>query len=690
MGPFTVIYTENGGTNRTATGVVSGTPFNTFTTPVTTTTTYALVSVTDANSCIRSTGFTGGSASIVVNPKPTAPVPGTVVQPTCVTPTGSITLNGLIPSVTWTITQSNGTVQQTYTGTGTSFTVTNLAAGVYTFTVEQISTCPSAPTAGIEIFAPVTNTWNGTAWSKGSEPVITDAIRFSGNYSTTGNLSGCSCLVDPGVNVTVNSNHTLTITNAVTNNGGALTFENNSSLLQTTNAVNSGNITYKRNTSTRRYDYTYWSSPVVRTPVYTLHDLSPNTLADKYTSYNPNSGWVISYNGILPMTPGQGYSVRGPQNFDIVTPGTQIATFVGVPNNGNVTVNFVGPDLWHLIGNPYPSALYADQFISDNTDNIYGTLYFWTHNTPPANGGTGTFKYNTADYAIYNMTGGTQGATTPGNQTPPSGYIAAGQAFFACSRANPSAIFTNSMRVPGNNSQFFKTTASNKANLERHRVWLNLTNTEGAFKQILVGYIEGATNLWDHNYDGISLNGNPYVDFYSINNGQNLAIQGRALPFEESDVVPLGYRSAIAGQFTIAIDHTDGLLSSHAVYLEDKVTQTIHNLQTSNYNFTTAIGTFTERFVLRYTNGTLGVDDFTNQNNSFYATVKDKNINLNSGADSMKEVSIFDISGKLLYNNKKVQSNELHISQFQSGDQVLILKVSLENGNIITKKIIFN
>ncbi|NWK99215.1 hypothetical protein DM790_00050, partial [Flavobacterium collinsii] len=42
--PYTVVYTENGGTNRTATGVVSGTAFAPFTTPVTATTTYALVS----------------------------------------------------------------------------------------------------------------------------------------------------------------------------------------------------------------------------------------------------------------------------------------------------------------------------------------------------------------------------------------------------------------------------------------------------------------------------------------------------------------------------------------------------------------------------------------------------------------------------------------------------------------------
>ncbi|SHH29659.1 T9SS sorting signal type C domain-containing protein [Flavobacterium johnsoniae] len=243
------------------------------------------------------------------------------------------------------------------------------------------------------------------------------------------------------------------------------------------------------------------------------------------------------------------------------------------------------------------------------------------------------------------------------------------------------------MRVAANNTQFYKT---NKSAIERHRVWINLTNTQGAFKQLLIGYIEGATNFWDHNYDAITADANPYLDFYSINEGQNLVIQGRSLPFNESDVVPLGYRSAIAGEFSISLDHADGDLTNHAVYLEDKLTNTLHNLQTSNYTFNTAIGTFLDRFVIRYTTATLGTDDFENQMNSFYVSVKDKTIKLNSTEDVMREVSIFDISGKLLYNNKKVENTEYQISNFQSGNQVLIVKVTLENGNIITKKIVFN
>ncbi|MFD0984402.1 beta strand repeat-containing protein, partial [Flavobacterium myungsuense] len=70
-GPYTVVYND-GTASRTATSVVSGTAFATFTTPVTSTTTYTLVSVTDSNTCVRSSGFTGSSATITVNQNPTA------------------------------------------------------------------------------------------------------------------------------------------------------------------------------------------------------------------------------------------------------------------------------------------------------------------------------------------------------------------------------------------------------------------------------------------------------------------------------------------------------------------------------------------------------------------------------------------------------------------------------------------
>ena len=70
------------------------------------------------------------SIAVTVNALPTAPIVGTITQPTCAVPTGSVVLNGLPSSGTWTLTRSpGGTIT---TGTGTSKTITGLAPGTYT------------------------------------------------------------------------------------------------------------------------------------------------------------------------------------------------------------------------------------------------------------------------------------------------------------------------------------------------------------------------------------------------------------------------------------------------------------------------------------------------------------------------------------------------------------------------------
>ena len=155
--------------------------------------------------------------------------------------------------------------------------------------------------------------------------------------------------------------------------------------------------------------------------------------------------------------------------------------------------------------------------------------------------------------------------------------------------------------ISGENAHFFKGAESKVVAIERHRIWLNFTNTEGAFKQLLVGYITGATNGVDTAFDGLSIDSNKYIDFYSRIENLNYVIQGRALPFNETDKVPLGYKTAIEGTFEISIAKVDGLFATQNVFVEDKVTNIIHNLKNGSFSFTTGIGVFNDRFVLRYT-----------------------------------------------------------------------------------------
>jgi hypothetical protein len=179
------------------------------------------------------------------------------------------------------------------------------------------------------------------------------------------------------------------------------------------------------------------------------------------------------------------------------------------------------------------------------------------------------------------------------------------------------------------------------------------------------------------------------MDFYSMINANKFTIQGRALPFVDTDIVPLGYRTSVAGTFTISIDEVDGKMSNQAIFIEDKVTGTIQDLRYSNYTFTSAIGAFTDRLVLRYTGKTLGTGDFENVEDGILISVKNKVINVLSSKENIKEVTVYDVTGKLLYNKKKVGTTELQIQNLPSSNQVLLVKVTLANDFTTTRKVIF-
>jgi gliding motility-associated-like protein len=94
------------------------------------------------------------SANAVIPSQPLIPSPpliGTITQPTKVTPTGSVELDGLPDNGTWTLTLTPGNV--TTTGIGTTKIISGLTAGTYSFTVTNSSGCASGPSASFGIFS---------------------------------------------------------------------------------------------------------------------------------------------------------------------------------------------------------------------------------------------------------------------------------------------------------------------------------------------------------------------------------------------------------------------------------------------------------------------------------------------------------------------------------------------------------
>ncbi len=532
--------------------------------------------------------------------------------------------------------------------------------------------------------------WNGSAWSNSAPTPSVKAI-IDGPYDTQtwGNVQACKCEITGGGNVTIRSTDYFVIESELINSG-VINLENGGSLVQKNDlAVNSGQVRVRRHTTPMtRYDYTYWSSPVTG---QSLFNLSPLTQPDKFFAFNPViNNWQAVPSSTI-MAAAKGYIVRAPQNFDLVTAQSYTdGIFIGVAHNGFIQTPIAGgAGAWNLIGNPYPSAIRADDFINlpANVPVLNGTLYFWTHNTPITNN-----VYTDDDYAVYNLTGGTSPAPNSGsgNNLAPTGNIASGQGFFVEALADGQAVFNNSMRIAGSNLGFFRpagegqnlTTADTKS-----RAWIDLTHESGAFKQALVGYIPGATDGLDRNFDGSVLDGGNTISWYSVLGDKKLSIQGKASPFNQQDVVPMGYVSSVAGTLTVSLSETDGDLLDANVYLEDKYLNIVHNLTDAPYVFTSGIGTFDSRFQLRFTTQALQNPDF-DHGSGVVVAVNYKTIGIRSYNEDIKEVMVFDLLGRKLA-QLGVNAGQAEIRDVATAQQSLIVKVILQSGKVITQTILY-
>ena len=232
--PFTYQWQYNNG--GTWANVLDGTPAGASYTNATTAT-LGVTGITTAGSpqyrcyitnCSGSSNATSNAATLTVNATPTAPIAGTITQPTCAVATGSAVLSGL-PSGNWTI--NPGSIA----GSNTSTTISSLAVGIYNFTVTNAAGCtsvvsanvvinaqpetPTAPTVGtitqptctvatggvVLNYLPATGIWTinpGGITGTGTSSTITGLVAGTYNFTVT-NASGCISVAS--ANVVINA-----------------------------------------------------------------------------------------------------------------------------------------------------------------------------------------------------------------------------------------------------------------------------------------------------------------------------------------------------------------------------------------------------------------------------------------------------------------------------------------------------
>jgi len=561
-------------------------------------------------------------------------------------------------------------------------------------------------------------TWSGSSWSNGTSDRTRNAT-INGTYTAAnGSFGACNLIVAGNINFDGGTSNYVEVSDNL-DITGTFTLGDQESLYSV-NILDPGGLPVSITGSITKFettssldeinDYTYWSSPVSNTNMSTVF---ADGVYRQWSLYYwdqlvanaiPGGGTEVLGEWIpaagLAMIPAKGYIAQGPEAGTYPMDNGATVSFSGIPNNGTIVLNGGNDVVFNndgnaendisLVGNPYPSAIDADMFIneSDNAVSINGTLWFWTHQT--ANNGNATGEHYTIDdYASYNLTGGT--AAVSGG-TAPSKFVGSGQGFMVQTNSTIEKVtFTDGMRIKGPNTQFFRGTDTKKSTttLEKDRIWLNVESSEGgAFNQTLLGFMENATDGFDRAYDGMKLSAG-WISLYSKIDTLKYSIQGMS-SFNIDRKVPMGFDTFIddsAVSYKISIDHIEGALNDNEVYLVDNELNVTHDLKQADYNFTVASeGNYPDRFTLQFTKSTLDVDDFVLNND--FVVINEENALLVKSNTVIDQIKVYDITSRLLIDQKPKES-EFRISthSIRKGT-VLILNTTFENGAEISKKAI--
>ncbi len=539
-------------------------------------------------------------------------------------------------------------------------------------------------------------TYNGS-WSGGStfgQPDDSDigkGMFIQSSVTITGNAS-CNCLViESGQTLNIANGAILTVANAI-NFEGNLVLLGNSQLKQndtgTDTNIGSGSFTKQVATSlSNEYQYAYWTSPVSTpaTSTYTINSvLTGPSFSNSYLySYNANNvgsehTWT-SINESSTLNVGEGFTLK---------PGgdaSKTYTYSGSPNNGDYT-HTLGVEKYSLLGNPYPSALDADQFISDNSAVIDGTLYFYEAGT-----GTNHSPGDGGGYASYNLTGGVVTANTSSEVgvLTPLKYIPPGQGFFVGSVGGGNVTFTNSQRAAkirdaGESVFFGRNSNSSKTNNKFLRIGLDANNAGTDFhRQVLVGF-NGNTDAYENGYDGAMFDKRNTDMALSVTDKENPFVIIGTEYFNNAIEIPLTVYIEETQTVTFSIDDTD--LTETSIYLKDTLTGEFYDIATNSKEIPLDAGTYSDRFLITFTNVVLSTEDnlLAKDFSIFY---NNNELITSSKLHTIEKITMYNLLGQQIINYKNTdKASEIRINTKPLEQGIYIVKVSSKKGNI-TKKI---
>ncbi|WP_372793479.1 LamG-like jellyroll fold domain-containing protein [Lutibacter sp.] len=455
-----------------------------------------------------------------------------------------------------------------------------------------------------------------------------------------------------------------------------------------------------------------------------------------------SSFWLYTYNGIsdshnpwnainqnTPLIPGEGYTMKGSSGA-VALATNQNYVFKGKPNNGTITLPIIaGND--RLIGNPYASAIDADEFIKDNIKetinskvgrngvNVFnGALYFWHHFGEE---NSHILKEYVGGYATYTLMGGTEAISndsrinnnlSTGGKVPER-YIPVNQGFFVNAYLPSSLsgttttvdggdiIFKNSQRVfqrevsnLGNGSVFFKPTIKKIIKAEaisidsREKIRLIFDSPAGYHRHLLIGLDNNASNGFDIGYDApISDIGSE--DMFWIVDEAKFVIQAVS-NFKKHQEFPIGLKIQSDGLVRIKVDTLENFNKSKSIFIKDYLTGKTYDINKKAFEIILKNGEYLDRFALTFTPGKKRLKELTIEDKGIYTHMDNQasKLQVNNTIDTeIINITLFNYLGQVIENwNRNFKEKEFSIP-ISHAQGVYFLQITTLNGTI-SKKII--
>jgi hypothetical protein len=451
----------------------------------------------------------------------------------------------------------------------------------------------------------------------------------------------------------------------------------------------------------------------------------------KFLAQANYSNWVQSA-AATDIQAGQGFTMKGTSGTDATNVGetttnnpgsAQRYDFRGKPNDGNISVG-VAADNFTLTGNPYPSALHVNAFLLDPTNtDCTGIAYYWeqdktvnSHLLLAYRGGYGTFSpgppgsTGPTDYGVYvpaffssynidgtiNVTGSSSGLVIERKYAP------IGQGFMIRGRATGSPVsvtLRNAHREyykeAGAYSQFER--VSNTLN-ENQPIGINSTShirlntiiNNANTRQLALTFYPNATDGVDRGIDAMSPDRDLTNDVYFFLDNEKYVIEG--VNFNVEKRIPLGVNVSGNSTFKFSIVQVVNFDESQEVYLFDALDGSYHNLRQGDYEVSLPTGIYNNRFEITFKNEALSIANPINQNIFVVQNNSSQQLVIsNPTMMEIKSVTLYDITGKLLFNKTKLDvKDNYEFSTASLSDAVYLVKVQSIDGQSFSKKIIIS